>query len=154
LPFCGEIPVAKRSRQRRSANNKSARCGLKKIARQQQANQQQSKTSKRERSNPALFQSPKRPSEYQGHRAFTSDRSGTAMPILIGAAIIGAAILLSTLITTVGTRFMAMDSPNDDNVWLIDRLTGNVYKCQASERGKASCEPDIATGSVGERGKR
>ena len=84
----------------------------------------------------------------------TSDRSGTAMPILIGAAIIGAAILLSTLITTVGTRFMAMDSPNDDNVWLVDRLTGNVYKCQASERGKASCEPDIATGSVGERGKR
>jgi hypothetical protein len=76
------------------------------------------------------------------------------MPILIGAAIIGAAILLSTLITTVGTRFMAMDSPNDDNVWLVDRLTGNVYKCQASERGKASCEPDIATGSVGERGKR
>ena len=84
----------------------------------------------------------------------TSDRSGTAMPILIGAAIIGAAILLSTLITTVGTRFMAMDSPNDDNVWLVDRLTGSVYKCQASERGKASCEPDIATGSVGERGKK
>jgi hypothetical protein len=76
------------------------------------------------------------------------------MPILIGAAIIAAAILLSTLITTVGTRFMAMDSPNDDNVWLVDRLTGSVYKCQASERGKASCEPDIATGSVGERGKR
>ena len=76
------------------------------------------------------------------------------MPILIGAAIIGAAILLSTLITTVGTRFTAMDSPNDDNVWLVDRLTGNVYKCQASERGKASCEPDIATGSVGERGKK
>jgi hypothetical protein len=76
------------------------------------------------------------------------------MPILIGAAIIGAAILLSTLITTVGTRFTAMDSPNDDNVWLVDRLTGNVYKCQASERGKASCEPDVATGSVGERGKR
>jgi hypothetical protein len=76
------------------------------------------------------------------------------MPILIGAAIIGAAILLSTLITTVGTRFMAMDSPNDDNVWLVDRLTGSVYKCQASERGKASCEPDIATGSVGERGKK
>ena len=76
------------------------------------------------------------------------------MPILTGAAIIAAAILLSTLITTVGTRFMGMDSPNDDNVWLIDRLTGNVYKCQAAERGKASCEPDIATGSIGERGKR
>jgi hypothetical protein len=73
------------------------------------------------------------------------------MPILIGAAIIAAAILLSTLITAVGTRFVAMESPADDNVWLIDRLTGNVYKCQASQRGKASCEPEIATGSLGER---
>jgi hypothetical protein len=44
-----------------------------------------------------------------------------------------------------------MESPADDNVWLIDRLTGNVYKCQASQRGKASCEPEIATGSLGER---
>jgi hypothetical protein len=73
---------------------------------------------------------------------------------LIGAVIIAAAILLSTLITSVGTRFTAMDSPNDDNVWLIDRLTGNVYKCQATERGKASCEADVATGGIGERGKR
>jgi len=67
---------------------------------------------------------------------------------------IAAAILLSALVTTVGTRFMAMESPNDDNVWLIDRLTGRVFKCQAAERGKASCEPDIATGSVGEAPKR
>jgi len=49
---------------------------------------------------------------------------------------------------------MGMDAPNDDIVWLIDRLTGAVYKCQAAERGKASCEPDIATGSIGDRGKR
>jgi hypothetical protein len=76
------------------------------------------------------------------------------MPILIGAAIIAAAILLSTLITAVGTRFVGMESPTEETVWLIDRLTGNVYKCQAPERGKASCEPDIATGSIGERGKR
>jgi hypothetical protein len=112
------------------------------------------KKNKIQRSNPALFQSPKRQSEYQGHRAFTSERSGTAMPILIGAAIIAAAILLSTLITAVGTRFVGMESPTDENMWLIDRLTGNVYKCQAPERGKASCEAEIATGSVGERGKR
>jgi hypothetical protein len=83
-----------------------------------------------------------------------SDRSGTALPILLGAVIIAAAILLSTLITTVGTRFVGMDSPNDDNMWLVDRLTGNVYKCQASERGKASCEAELATGGIGERGKR
>ncbi len=76
------------------------------------------------------------------------------MPILIGAAIIAAAILLSTLITAVGTRFVGMESPTEETVWLIDRLTGNVYKCQAPERGKASCEPETATGSIGERGKR
>ncbi len=75
------------------------------------------------------------------------------MPVLIGSAIIAAAILLSTLVTTVGTRFAGMESPNDDNVWLIDRLTGNVFKCHAAERGKASCESDIATGSIGARGK-
>jgi hypothetical protein len=38
-------------------------------------------------------------------------------------------------------------------MWLIDRLTGRVYKCQASERGKATCDPEVATGSVGERPK-
>ena len=62
------------------------------------------------------------------------------MPILIGAAIIAAAILLSTLITAVGTRFVGMEGPTEETVWLIDRLTGNVYKCQAPEHGKASCE--------------
>jgi hypothetical protein len=76
------------------------------------------------------------------------------MPILIGAALIAAAILLSTLITAVGTRFAGMESPNEESMWLVDRLTGGVYKCQASERGKASCEAEVATGSLGDRGKR
>jgi hypothetical protein len=71
------------------------------------------------------------------------------MPILIGAGLIAAAILLSTLITAVGTRFVGMESVADDNVWLIDRLTGSVYRCKAPERGKASCDPEIATGSIG-----
>jgi hypothetical protein len=75
------------------------------------------------------------------------------MPVLIGAGLIAAAILLSTLITAVGTRFVGMESATDDNVWLIDRLTGSVYRCKAPERGKASCDTDIATGSIGERGK-
>jgi hypothetical protein len=75
------------------------------------------------------------------------------MPILIGAGLIATAILLSTLITAVGTRFVGMESVTDDNVWLIDRLTGSVYRCKAPERGKASCETDIATGSIGERAK-
>ncbi len=82
------------------------------------------------------------------------DRSASSMPVLLGAAMIAAAILLSTLVTAVSTRFIGMDSPNDDNVWLIDRLTGNVYKCQAADRGKASCEPDVATGSIGQPPKR
>jgi len=73
---------------------------------------------------------------------------------LVGSVIIATAILLSTLVTAVGTRFIGMDSPNDDNVWLIDRLTGNVYKCQAADRGKASCEAEIATGSIGVPPKR
>lgn len=76
------------------------------------------------------------------------------MPVLVGAAMIAAAILLSTLVTAVSTRFIGMDSPNDDNVWLIDRLSGSVYKCQAADRGKASCEPEVPTGSIGQPPKR
>jgi hypothetical protein len=135
------------SPQRRSADNKSAIWAARTIAHHEQQKRAQQL---------ALFQSPKRPSEYQGYRAVAHDRegSGTSMPILIGAAIIAAAILLSTLITAVGTRFVGMESPTEETVWLVDRLTGSVYKCQAPERGKASCEAEIATGSIGERGKR
>ena len=98
-----------------------------------------------------MFQSPKRQNEYQGYRAVITDRPGNSIPILIGAVIIAAAILLSTLVTAVGTRFVGLEGPTDENMWLIDRLTGNVYKCQAAERGKASCEPETATGSIGKR---
>jgi len=79
---------------------------------------------------------------------------GTSLSVLVGSVIIAAAILLSTLITAVGTRFVGLESPTDDNVWLIDRLTGSVYRCKAPERGKAACEAEIATGSIGERPKR
>jgi hypothetical protein len=71
------------------------------------------------------------------------------MPVLVGAALIAAAILLSTLITAVGTRFVGMESPSEDAMWLIDRLNGNVYKCQVVEHGKASCDAEIATSSIG-----
>ena len=73
------------------------------------------------------------------------------MPILIGAAMIAAAILLSTFISALGNRYVGFESPNDDTAWLVDRLTGSVYKCQAPDRGKASCTEEIATGSVGDR---
>jgi hypothetical protein len=102
----------------------------------------------------SLFQSPRRQSDYQGYRGAPPDRAASSMPILIGAAMIAAAILLSTLVTAVGTRFVGIDSPTEETMWLVDRLTGNVYRCQAAERGKASCEPDIATGSVGDRPKQ
>jgi hypothetical protein len=78
---------------------------------------------------------------------------GTPVSVLIGSIIIAAAILLSTLITAVGTRFIGMESGLEDNVWLIDRLTGSVYRCKAPERGKAACDAEIATGSVGDRAR-
>jgi hypothetical protein len=69
-------------------------------------------------------------------------------PSIIGAVIIAAAILLSTLIATVGSRYSAVETSNEEIAWLVDRLTGNVYKCHAEARGKASCEADVATGSI------
>ena len=107
----------------------------------------------------AVLQSVKKQSEYQGYRAGPPplDQSGstTSMPILIGAAMIAAAILLSTLVTALGSRYIGLDSPNEESAWLIDRLTGSVYKCLAPERGKASCDPaETATGSIMGRGKR
>jgi len=78
---------------------------------------------------------------------------GTSVSVLIGSAIIAAAILLSTLITAVGTRFVGMESSSDDNVWLIDRLTGSVYRCKAPERGRAACDPEVATGSIAPRAR-
>jgi hypothetical protein len=76
------------------------------------------------------------------------------MPILIGAAMIAAAILLSTLLTAMGSRYVGMQGFSDESAWLIDRLTGSVYKCSALERGRASCEAEVATGSIDGRSKR
>jgi hypothetical protein len=66
------------------------------------------------------------------------------MPSIIGAAIIGACILLSTLIMAVGTRYVGFEGPSDETAWLVDRLTGAVYKCHATEQGKASCEDQVS----------
>ena len=75
------------------------------------------------------------------------------MPIYVGAAMIAVAILLSTLITGLTSRYVGLEAPTDENMWLVDRLTGSVYRCQAEGRGRAACEPDIATGSIRERPK-
>jgi hypothetical protein len=76
------------------------------------------------------------------------------MPVLIGAAMIAAAILLSTLITALGSRYVGMDGPAEESAWLIDRLTGYVYRCEAPARGRASCDSEIATGTIGDPPKR
>ena len=103
-----------------------------------------------------MFQSVKRQREYQGYRPDRPDQTDSAgsMPVLIGAAMIAAAILLSTLITALGTRYVGVENPSEESAWLVDRLTGNVYRCQAREYGKASCESEVATGSIPERLKR
>jgi hypothetical protein len=94
----------------------------------------------------------KRPNAYQGHRS-GHERAIyiSSMPTLVGAAMIAAAILLSTLITAVGNRYIGIEGPTEDSAWLIDRLTGNVYRCEAQARGKASCNAEMATGSIAER---
>jgi len=74
-------------------------------------------------------------------------------PILIGAAMIAIALLLSTLITTLGSRYVGLESSAEDSAWLVDRLTGSVYKCQTSGRGRAACDSELATGSIRERSK-
>ena len=47
-------------------------------------------------------------------------------PILIGAAMIAIALLLSTLITTLGTRYVGLEGSAEDSDWLVDRLTGTI----------------------------
>ena len=102
-----------------------------------------------------MFSPIRRPSDYQGYRTGNSDRTGSSssLSILIGAAMIAAAVLLSTLITALGSRYVAVEGPTDDSAWLVDRLTGTLYKCEAQGRGKAACDPDIATGSIGAKSK-
>jgi hypothetical protein len=67
---------------------------------------------------------------------------------LLGAAMIAAAILLSTLINAVGTRYEALPGPTEDSAWLVDRLAGKVYRCQAQDKGQAECDVVTATGSI------
>ncbi len=102
-----------------------------------------------------MFRPVRRQSEFQGYRAGAPDRAGssTSMPIYIGAALIAGAILLSTLITALTTRYIGLEGPSDESMWLVDRLTGSVYRCQAPEPGKAACEQEMATGSVAGRPK-
>jgi hypothetical protein len=103
-----------------------------------------------------VISSAKRQNEYHpGYRSGPPERSISisSMPVLVGAALIAAAILLSTLVSAIGTRYIGIEGPTEESAWLVDRLTGRVYRCQASVRGKASCDTEIATGSIPDRPK-
>jgi hypothetical protein len=104
----------------------------------------------------AVISSAKRQNDYQVYRNSPAERTVyiSSIPVLIGAAMIAAAILLSTLVNAMGTRYIGIEGPTDESAWLIDRLTGSVYRCQASVRGKASCETEMAVGSVAEPAKQ
>jgi hypothetical protein len=96
-----------------------------------------------------VFYPVRKQNEYLGQRAgVPGPGSTTSMPILIGAALIAVAILLSTFITALGTRYVGIEGPTEESAWLVDRLTGSLYRCQAPQRGRASCEAEIATGSI------
>ena len=102
-----------------------------------------------------MIPSIKRQNEYQGYRTGSPERPIiiSTMPILIGAALIAAAILLSTLVNAFGTRYFGFESATEDSAWLVDRITGHVYRCEAPARGQASCDADIATGSIAPKPK-
>jgi len=102
-----------------------------------------------------VFHPVRKRNEYLGYRAGVPGTGSTSsIPILIGAVLIAVAILLSTLITALGTRYVGIEGPTEESAWLVDRLTGSVYRCQAPERGKALCDVETATGSIAGRPKR
>ena len=96
----------------------------------------------------------KRPTEYQSYRS-GNDRTIyiSSMPTLVGAAMIAGAILLATFVTALGNRYIGIEGSTEDSAWLIDRLTGSVYRCEAPARGKASCNAEMTTSSLAERHK-
>jgi hypothetical protein len=88
------------------------------------------------------------------HTGRDSESSYPRFPSIVGALIIAASILLSALMFAAGTRFTAVETSNEDVAWLVDRLSGNLYKCRAAEQGKATCEAETATGSISQKAKQ
>lgn len=60
---------------------------------------------------------------------------------------IGLSILIAAVVLSVSSRYSAFEAQADESAWVLDRMTGNIYKCRAADYGKASCEPQ-STGSV------
>ena len=78
--------------------------------------------------------------DYQSHRPSGQDHAGST-----GS--------MSTLISAVGNRYIGLESPSEDTAWLVDRLTGRMYKCRAPDPGRANCRAEIATGSIPDKPK-
>jgi hypothetical protein len=125
------------SRQKGVSAKKAVTKTTKKAARKSAA--KKSKQTEKNR----VYNQQRRLSENQ--RSRDSESSYPRFPSIVGALIIAASILLSTLIFAAGTRFIAVETPNEDATWLVDRLSGNLYKCRAAEQGKATCEAETAT---------
>ena len=98
----------------------------------------------------------KKQSEYQGYRAGPTDQSGSnhTMPIVIGAAMIAAAILLSTLVTALG-RAMSGSRP-ERGKRLADRSPDRqrLQVLGPGTRQGLLRAAEVATGSIIGRGKR
>ena len=47
----------------------------------------------------------------------------------------------------------SMSTLSEDTAWLVDRLTGRMYKCRAPDPGRANCRAEIATGSIPDKPK-
>src|SRR3978361_883559 len=109
--------VSMPARQRRSADNKLARWRSTKAAHEENPSNKSFKTSE---TGGRVFQSVKRQREYPGYRPRTPEpeSSGTSMPILIGAGMIAAAILLSTLGNAHGSRYVGVETPTEENAWV------------------------------------
>ena len=90
------------------------------------------------------------PMKNENQRSGHFQSSYPRFPSIIGALIIAVAILLSTLIFIVGTRYVVVETSNEDVAWLVDRLSGDVYKCRAGEKGKALCVAEKSTGTINE----
>lgn len=100
-----------------------------------------------------MFNSPRR-RDYVSSTGSSDQAGSNSLAILIGAGMIALAILLSTLISALGSRYVALESPTEDTAWLVDRLTGRLYKCQASALGRAACTTETATGSIPDKARR
>ena len=69
---------------------------------------------------------------------------------IIAGSFVGLSILLAAVFLSVSARYSAFESQADESAWVLDRMTGNIYKCRSADYGKASCETTV-TGTVNKK---